>query len=95
MRCGISQMYVSSSTRSEDQTNWRSVVVWGKYEEITDARERYYAMKFLVSRLLHLKLTEALAVHEHGEAHPSNNGEKRPVIYRIRIAEKVGRYEQS
>src|ERR1044072_1192212 len=41
-----------------DYTNWRSVVLWGDYEEVTDERERYYAMKFLVGRLLKQPVSE-------------------------------------
>lgn len=78
-----------------DQGNWRSVVIWGIYEEVMEARERYYAMKYLVGRLLHMKVSETLAIHDHTAGQPGNNdaGEKRPVIYRIRIQEKSGRFE--
>lgn len=80
-----------------DQGNWRSVVVWGGYEEVTDPRERYYAMKYLVSRLLHMKVSETLAIHDHAAGNTMNDGagEKRPVIYRIRIKDKTGRFETS
>lgn len=71
-----------------DQTNWRTVLAWGDYEEVTDEKEKYYAMKFLVSRLLHLKVSETTAL-EAGEQEP------KPVIYRIRIKESTGRFEKS
>ncbi|WP_295125067.1 pyridoxamine 5'-phosphate oxidase family protein [uncultured Chitinophaga sp.] len=81
----------------QDQGNWKSVVLWGLYEEVTDVKERYYAMKNLITRLLHVKVSETLAIHDHALDEPQNAGavEKRPVIYRIRIKEKSGRFEAS
>ena len=79
-------------------TNWRSVILWGDYEEITDPKERFYAMKFLVSRLAHLQVSETAGVsqmHDEiaGEQKPGNI--IRPIVYRIRISEKTGRFESS
>lgn len=79
-------------------TNWRSVILWGAYEEITDPKEKFYAMKFLVSRLAHLQVSETAGVsqmHEEmaGERKPENI--IRPIIYRIRISEKTGRFEST
>lgn len=81
-----------------DFANWRSVVVWGEYEEITEPRERYYAMKFLVSRLMHQKLSETAGLEEMHKAveHPHEPDHiPRPVVYRIRINEKTGRFEKN
>ncbi len=81
----------------DDFTNWRSVVLWGDYEEVTDERERYYAMKFLVGNLLKQPVSETAGLHdmstELAQSHMAAH--KRPVIYRIRIKEKAGRYEKS
>ena len=79
-------------------TNWRSVILWGAYEEITDPKEKFYAMKFLISRLAHLQVSETAGVsqmHEEmaGERKPENI--IRPIMYRIRISEKTGRLESN
>lgn len=81
-----------------DQANWRSVICWGDYEEITSQKERYYAMKFLVSRLAHMQVSETVGMHEiHNEL--NNPAEStpliRPVVYRIRINERTGRFEKN
>lgn len=81
----------------DDHANWRSVIAWGTYEELTDPRERYYAMKFLVSRLMHRKVSETAGVEEMNTAteHAHETPHTlRPVVYRIRINEKTGRYEK-
>ncbi|MBO9729683.1 MAG: pyridoxamine 5'-phosphate oxidase family protein [Chitinophaga sp.] len=78
-------------------TNWRSVIIWGKYEEITDPRERYYAMKFLVSRLSRVRASETAGVaqmHEEMEQNGTLSNIIRPVVYRIRINRKTGRFER-
>ncbi|NLR77961.1 pyridoxamine 5'-phosphate oxidase family protein [Chitinophaga eiseniae] len=80
-----------------DLSNWRSVVLWGNYEEITDPKERYYAMKFLVSRLAQLPVSETAGVaqmHQELQAEESTAHIIRPVVYRIRIKEKTGRFEK-
>jgi hypothetical protein len=81
----------------DDDANWRSIIVWGDYEEITDPRERYYAMKFLVSRLIHRQVSETAGLDEMKNAvedthEPDHH--PRPVVYRIRINEKTGRFEK-
>jgi len=74
---------------------WKSVMVWGEYQELNDERDRYYAMKQFVDRMIHLKISES-AIPPEGEAHrvyPGANGNVRPVIYRIVITGKSGRFE--
>ncbi len=80
-----------------DFTHWKSVVAWGEYQELTDERERYQAMKLFVDRMLHLKISETAKPPEIAEArvHPRSPGNIRPVIYRIIITEKTGRYENA
>lgn len=79
----------------KDQTNWKSVVVWGTYEEITDEKEKYYAMKYLVGRIMHLRLSDTTHVVPLDEKHKDENEEviQRTIVYRIRLAEKTGRFE--
>jgi nitroimidazol reductase NimA-like FMN-containing flavoprotein (pyridoxamine 5'-phosphate oxidase superfamily) len=77
-------------------THWESVIIWGEYQEILDEKERFYSMKYLMSRLL--QYTETGKVHpaqpvlaEEDKGHFNSN--IRPVIYRITIEEMTGRYE--
>ena len=80
-----------------DPTHWRSIICWGEYEEITQQKERYYAMKFLVSRLAHLHVSETAGMQDmHDELHnPESSAQLiRPIVYRIRISERTGRFEK-
>jgi nitroimidazol reductase NimA-like FMN-containing flavoprotein (pyridoxamine 5'-phosphate oxidase superfamily) len=77
-------------------TNWKSVIAWGQYQELTEERDRYYAMKLFVDRMIHLKISEAAIPPEITEnrVHPRSPGNIKPVIYRIAIHEFTGKYEK-
>jgi nitroimidazol reductase NimA-like FMN-containing flavoprotein (pyridoxamine 5'-phosphate oxidase superfamily) len=76
----------------KDMTNWRSVVAHGTFEQLAeDPEER--AMNLLVARLTPLMTSETARVHSHSfrGAEPS----KRPVLFRIKLSEKSGRFERT
>ena len=79
----------------KDITNWRSVIAWGEYQELTHERDRYAAMKLFTDRMLHLKTSKAPTTPAitAQRVHPDLNENKRPVIYRIVIIHKTGRFE--
>jgi len=76
-------------------TNWRSVIAWGEYQELTEERDRYYAMKLFVDRTMHMKIsmTAIPPKIDENKMHLHLLSNKKPVIYRIIITEKTGRFE--
>jgi nitroimidazol reductase NimA-like FMN-containing flavoprotein (pyridoxamine 5'-phosphate oxidase superfamily) len=76
-------------------TNWKSVIAWGEYQELAEERERYEAMKLFVDRMLHMKISETATAPElsGNRVHPRSPGMIKPVIYRIVLVEKTGRFE--
>lgn len=76
-------------------TNWKSVIAWGQYQELTDERNRYYAMKLFVDRMMNVKISETAIPPEIAEKrmHPLSPVIIKPVIYKIVITEKTGRFE--
>ena len=78
-----------------DFMNWKSVIVWGEYQEIIDTMERYRAVKFFVDHTLRTKISETAIPPEISEnkIHPAYSATIKPVIYRIVILEQTGRYE--
>lgn len=74
----------------QDFTNWRSVILWGTYQELPDERSRLAAMKLFNEKMIHVKISSTAHVQEQ-----SAYGTAKPVIYRIVIAEKTGRFEKS
>lgn len=79
----------------KDYFNWESVIAWGEYKELTDERERYEAIKLFADRMMRLKISETAIPPEISEQriHPRASGNIRPIIYRIILTEKTGRYE--
>jgi len=79
----------------KNHTNWKSVMVLGEYQEVNDEQECYHAMKAFADRRLFLKKSEsALLLRINKQvANMQVKNESRPVIYRILIDEKKGRYE--
>ena len=79
----------------KDFANWVSVMVLGQYQEITEEWERYQAIKIFVDHHLQLKISNPSLLpglkeqNERLHVQP----EKRPIIYRIIIDKKNGRYE--
>ena len=77
--------------------NWRSVIAWGNYEEITDEKEKQAALRAFVDRTLRMKISETAIAPESTESrvHPRSPGNIKPVVFRIRLTEKTGRYERN
>jgi nitroimidazol reductase NimA-like FMN-containing flavoprotein (pyridoxamine 5'-phosphate oxidase superfamily) len=76
-------------------TNWKSVIIWGEYEEMKDDDEKAKTMKILNDRIMPLIASETMWPAEClPSPHPHNAGVK-AVAFRIRITEKTGRYESN
>jgi nitroimidazol reductase NimA-like FMN-containing flavoprotein (pyridoxamine 5'-phosphate oxidase superfamily) len=76
----------------EDLASWRTVVAWGEFEELDgDAAER--ALRLLVDRFASLvtSVTARPAADTLGE-HRHRDGPA-PVLYRIVLEQKTGRFE--
>jgi uncharacterized protein len=65
----------------KDSYNWRSAIAFGRYEEMTDAGERQWAVRRLLARFPHLTPVESVPVHD---------GQSSVVVFRIRIDEISG-----
>ncbi len=75
-----------------DMANWRTVIGLGLFEELLrDNDER--AMDLLASRFARMPLGETARPARREEVH-RREGFMRPVLYRLRLLEKSGRFEQ-
>ena len=81
----------------KDLTNWKSVIAWGEYQELTTERQRYEAMKIFVDRMMHLKISDTAVLPEMASerVHPQSPGQIKSVVFRILFTEKTGRFETS
>jgi len=77
--------------------NWKSVIVLGVYLEVVTERDRYNAMQFFIKRMLHVKISKTAMPNEIYANHASTSElaqTVKPIIYRIYIEEKSGRFEK-
>jgi uncharacterized protein len=82
----------------ESMANWRSVIAWGVYEELS-GEEASRAMQLLISRLMPLTASETgPSLQGEGtassEAHRGDTAGKTAILFRIRLQEKTGRFEK-
>jgi hypothetical protein len=75
----------------QDVFNWRSVIAWGTFEELSGAAADE-AMRTLLLRFLPTKAQST--VRSLTEDRPGI-ADDRAVVYRIRLIEKTGRFERS
>jgi uncharacterized protein len=80
----------------ENMTNWRSVIVWGQYEELASEKEQKTGMKIMVDRLMPFLISETVRP-SNGLSHPPEFVEKglKAVVYRIKVTKATGRYEKT
>ena len=71
----------------QDLANWRSVIAWGRFEELTGDLAKA-AIKLLFARLAPLSASETAGAAGHVP------GGGAGVPYRIRLVERTGRYER-
>ena len=77
----------------ENMTNWRSVMIHGKYEELVNERDQQAALEILMTRLEPFTISETVKHVQNLSQHDARKG-LRPVAYRISITEKTGRFEK-
>ena len=81
--------------RVEDIGHWRSVIAHGRYEELQGA-DAIQAMDLLIQRLTPLAADEAShPSYVLRAAEPATADGLGVILFRIRLTEKTGRFEQS
>jgi uncharacterized protein len=80
----------------DDLANWKSVVVWGRYEEL-EGEQAGHAMATLLGKMLPRTITtQASQTTKTLTRQNRARTEDLPaIIFRIRIVEKTGRFEVS
>lgn len=78
-----------------DHRNWKSVMVLGEYQEVKDEEEYNDTSKAFADRRLFLKISESSVMSDDDdqEEEMQSTDDSNPVIFRIIIDEKNGRFE--
>lgn len=75
-------------------SDWKSVVAWGTFEELTGEEERTSAIRKLEERALPILTSETMHLTPQWPF-PTEDGKDVPgIMFRIRLTEKTGRYEK-
>lgn len=75
--------------------NWKSVLVWGTFEELKGTLERQKAWKILADRSLPLLSAETTDLSHQPSLANDDVNEIEGIFYRIELKEKTGRFESS
>lgn len=78
----------------DNTANWRSVILWGRYQELTTEHEQQRAMKLLMDRIEPLQSGETSHAREYSQAPQVVEKKKRAVVYQIEVRDKTGRFEK-
>ena len=77
----------------DNMSSWRSVILWGRFEEIDTAQDQEKAIRILVDRLQPFHTSESVKPSE-SQPNATPKKEKKPVLYRIHVDEISGRFEK-
>ncbi|HET6999667.1 MAG TPA: pyridoxamine 5'-phosphate oxidase family protein [Puia sp.] len=77
-----------------DMGNWRSVICWGEYEELTETEERRHALELLNDRQLPHVTSATTRLSSSWPFRPDNIESIAGVVFRIRVSKKTGKYEK-
>ncbi|RYE57597.1 MAG: pyridoxamine 5'-phosphate oxidase family protein [Sphingobacteriales bacterium] len=75
-----------------DLANWKSVISWGKFEELTDKLSRQAALKILMNRKIPFQSSRTMDIVPEWPFYDETDVAK-GIFFRIRLSEKTGRFE--
>lgn len=80
----------------ESLSSWRSVIVWGKYQELKTVKQQESAMKLLDDRFGPLHISQSISRSSTGIRPPQSVEKRRKAVYfRISVDETSGKFEKN
>jgi nitroimidazol reductase NimA-like FMN-containing flavoprotein (pyridoxamine 5'-phosphate oxidase superfamily) len=95
--CAKTQIFVFKLIFSNSITNWQSIIIYGKFEELSQ-KETESAREFLVNKIMPLMTNSKIHGYEHWEAreqHLDDSHRVKPIIFRLKIEEISGKYHRT
>lgn len=77
-----------------NMANWKSVICWGEFEELTNKPDRDNALKVLLHRTLPIITSKTVQLSPQWPFPPSEYDNIKGIVYRICLTGKTGRFEQ-
>ena len=78
----------------ENRVIWKSIIVWGRFEEIADPVERSNALRVLLNRVFPFIISKKMKLGADWPFPPDDLNNIKGVVFRIRIEEMTGRFEE-
>ena len=78
----------------ESMNNWRTVILWGKYEELKTLQEQREVTKILNDRFIGYTTSDTVLPTPFLNSSKQVEKARKPVFYRISIDEISGRFEK-
>jgi nitroimidazol reductase NimA-like FMN-containing flavoprotein (pyridoxamine 5'-phosphate oxidase superfamily) len=78
-----------------DMGNWKSVIAWGVFEELTEDPARKTALSKLHQRALPMSTSATAVLSSEWPFTPDNLETIKGVVFRVRLAKKTGRFERN
>ena len=75
-------------------SNWKSVICWGEYEELTAEKDRQLAIQQLTARTLPINSSETMHITPEWPFMPDDLNDIQGIFFRIKLTEKSGRSER-
>jgi uncharacterized protein len=79
----------------QDMSNWRSVIGWGQFSEITNEEERKKALQLLVSRQLPILSSSTTHLGNNWPFSSTDVAVIPGIVFKITLDEKTGRFEEN
>ena len=79
----------------ETMASWKSVIAWGKFEEITDNSERVRALKILLDRAHPIIRSKRMQISDDWPFLPDDLNNIQGIVFKIPLENKTGRFEIS
>ena len=73
---------------------WQSVIAWGRFEELTEEKDRAAALKILQHRILPVLSSETMHLSDEWPFPAGMYQKKNGIYFRIQLTEKTGRFEK-
>jgi len=78
----------------ESMNKWRTVILWGKYEELETLQEQRDVKRILQDRFMGYTMSDTVMPNPHVYSPGEVEKARKPVFYRISIDEISGRFEK-
>ena len=79
--------------RMENNANWESAILWGRFEEMK-GNDQKLGLQKLLPHIQSVTVSETATPDSSDKPHQNENGPYKSVMYRIKVLEKSGRFER-